>query len=56
MSNHAHRYGTTPVASRYAQPFVARRLNTETAPKRFPFQRTRPDRPRVGPRRTREQP
>ena len=47
MSNHAHRYGTTPVASRYAQPFVARRLNTETAPKAS-NSRTRPDRPEKG--------
>ena len=31
--DHAHRHGTAPVASRYAQPLVARRLNTGTAPK-----------------------
>ena len=31
--DHAHRHGTAPVASRCAQPLVARRLNTGTAPK-----------------------
>ena len=42
--DHAHRHGTAPVASRCAQPLVARRLNTGTAPKTSNSE-TRPDRP-----------
>ena len=44
MMTHTHRHGTAPVASRCAQPLVARRLNTGTAPK-HPTPRRGPDRP-----------
>ena len=44
MMTHAHHHGTAPVASRSAQPLVARRLNTGTAPKTSNSE-TRPDRP-----------
>ena len=44
MMTHAHHHGTAPVASRCAQPLVARRLNTGTAPKTSNSE-TRPDRP-----------
>ena len=47
MSTMPHRHGTAPVVSRFAQPDVARRLNTETAPKAS-NSRTRPDRPEKG--------
>ena len=42
-----HRHGTAPVVYRFAQPDVARRLSTETAPK-YPTPGTRPDRPPRG--------